>query len=310
MTGAGGFIGSHLAEALLQQQVTVVGVDSFTDYYDPALKRARWAVLSRHPRFHPLAADILRVDWKRVLLRVDRVFHLAGQPGVRGSFGTGFQAYLDNNIAATARLLQACREAGVERFVNASSSSVYGRVPLPAAEDGPTRPYSPYGVSKHAAEQLVRVAWENFGLSAVSLRFFTVYGPGQRPDMAFDRFLRAIAAGRPLTLFGTGAQTRDFTYVGDIVASLLLAADHAPAGSVYNVGGGHRVSLREVIAMMEEILGKTADLRFAPPQPGDVADTAADVRRIQHDLGWSPATPLIDGLRRQTQSLGSREAVR
>jgi len=303
ITGAAGFIGSHLSEALLEDGHDIIGIDSFTPYYDPEIKRQNWARLIEFSSFTGVIGDLRQIDLQNVLDRADVVFHLAGQPGVRGSFGDGFRDYLENNIQATARLLESARTARVGKFLYASSSSVYGRVPVPMSEDGRTRPFSPYGVTKHAAESLVRVAHENFAMWTVSLRFFTVFGPRQRPDMAFTRFIHNIMSGREIVVYGDGMQTRDFTYVGDVVAAILAAAAKAPAGSVYNVGGGHSETLRQSIRTMEEVIGRPARIRFVPAVPGDVPDTAADIRRIREDLGWAPATTLAEGIAEQVNAL-------
>lgn len=303
VTGAAGFIGSHLCEALLSEGHDVTGIDSFTSYYDPEIKRQNWSRLLEFASFTGVTKDLQDPGLSHILDHANVIYHLAGQPGVRGSFGPGFRDYVENNVAATANLLESARAAEVEKVVYASSSSVYGRVPLPMTEDGPTHPYSPYGVTKHAAEQLVRVAYENFGLWTVSLRFFTVYGPRQRPDMAFSRFIHNILNGRELVVYGDGTQTRDFTYVGDVIRALQIAAEKAPAGSVYNVGGGHREPLRRTIETMEEVIGRKARIRFVPAIPGDVPDTAAEIRKIQSELGWTPATTLNQGIHEQVNAL-------
>lgn len=303
ITGAAGFIGSHLVEASLAAGHQVVGVDSFTDYYEPAIKRAHWDCFARHPRFIPVPHPIAHPAFEDALAGTDIVFHLAGQPGVRASFGPEFRWYLENNVEATHRLLTLAEAASVPRIVYASSSSVYGRIPLPAREDGPTRPYSPYGVTKHAAESLVRVAAENGRLDTVSLRFFTVYGPRQRPDMAFHRFIRSISTGQPVTVYGDGRQTRDFTFVDDVVRAMWRAADHGRCGGTYNIGGGHRMSLNDTLTAIAEAIGKPADIRYGDPMPGDVPDTGGDISRAETELGWKPRTHIADGIRAQVESM-------
>src|SRR5579884_1513335 len=279
VTGAAGFIGSHLAEALAHAGHDVVGVDCFTDYYDPAEKQANARDLGVLRL--DLAEDELDLDG------VDGVFHLAGQPGVR-SFGEAFPLYLRRNVLATQRVFEACAQAGV-RVVFASSSSVYGdaeRYPTP--EDVIPRPVSPYGMTKLACEQLAYAYGCSFGLDVVALRYFTVYGPRQRPDMFFRRVCERLLDGGEFEIYGSGDQSRSFTYVDDVVRATRAALERAPAGAVYNVGGGEEASMREAIALLEEISGRTLAVRYVEAARGDMARTSADISRIRAELGWAP----------------------
>jgi UDP-glucuronate 4-epimerase len=299
VTGAAGFVGSHLVEALLDSGHEVVGIDAFTDYYPRDLKEANVTPARARPGCSFLELDLADADLTRLLANVDGVFHLAAQPGVRGSWGTTFAVYVRDNILATQRILEAAAQAGV-RVVQASSSSVYGNAEAyPTREDAHLQPVSPYGVSKVACESLAQAYAESIGLDVVSLRYFTVYGPRQRPDMAFSRIVGSLLNGKPFRLFGTGEQSRDFTYVDDAVAATLLAMSGAPVNRVYNVGGGSETTLAEVIATCERLSGKRLDVRAEPASAGDVRRTAADTTLIRSQLGWKPATPLEDGLRSQ-----------
>lgn len=286
--GAAGFIGSHLAEALQAAGHEVLGLDCFTDYYDPALKEENARGLDM--RRLDLAEDELDLS------ACDGVFHLAGQPGVR-SFGDVFPIYVRRNVLASQRVFEAAATAGV-RVVFASSSSIYGdaeRYPTP--EDTLPRPVSPYGITKLTCEHLARAYARSFGLDAVVLRYFNAYGPRQRPDMAFQRVVTALVEGGSFTLYGDGGQSRSFTYVADVVAATVLAMERAGAGTVYNVGGGQEATMNEALALLEEIAGRTLDLRHGPPVPGDQRRTKADTTRIRAELGWEPRTPLEAGLR-------------
>jgi UDP-glucose 4-epimerase len=283
-------------DRLLAEGCTVTGVDCFTDYYDPALKRANLAAALAHPRFRLVELDLGAADLAG-LPRVEVVFHQAAQAGVRASWGGHFAAYLHHNVLATQRLLERYRETALERFVYASSSSVYGEAErYPTDETMLPRPYSPYGVTKLAGEHLALLYARNFGMPAVALRYFTVYGPRQRPDMAFHRFCRALLAGEPITVYGDGRQSRDFTFIADAVEGNLRAWRAAKAEGVYNVGGGSQVEVLEAIRILEEALGVKATLRFEARQPGDPLRTRADASRIRADLGFAPATDIRQGL--------------
>ncbi len=308
VTGAAGFIGSHLSEALLARGRQVIGVDCFTDYYGRAVKESNLSVSLAHPGFRLVEADLVDVDLSRLLDGVDLIYHMAGQPGVRGSWGSQFEVYVRNNILATQRLLEASGAAGKIPVVYASSSSVYGNRPeMPLKESAAPAPISPYGVTKLAAEYLCRLYNDVYGLPTLSLRLFTVYGPRQRPDMAFRRFLKAAAAGQEIDLYGDGAQTRDFTYVADVVRAFLLAGERClardTAVQVVNVAGGTRASVNEVIAGIAALAGGNLSVRRLPAQPGDVRDTWADTRLAASTLGFHPEINLTAGLERQWQAL-------
>jgi UDP-glucuronate 4-epimerase len=300
VTGAAGFIGSHLAEALLQGGHEVLGVDSFTDYYDPALKEENAAGL-----------EVARVDLAEEDLEldgVDGVFHLAGQPGVR-SFGDVFEDYARRNLLASRRVFETAAAAGV-RVVFASSSSVYGDAEsYPTREDADLRPISPYGITKAGCEQLAYAYGKEFGLDAVLLRYFTVYGPRQRPDMALARIVEALARAAAFELYGDGLQSRSFTYVADGVEATIAAMERAQAGALYNVGGGAEATMREAIATLERLSGRTLELVEQPAAAGDVRRTSADTRRIEQDLGWRATTALEDGLRAQWEWASVRVAA-
>jgi UDP-glucuronate 4-epimerase len=304
VTGAAGFIGSHLAEALAAEGHEVVGVDSFTDYYDPELKEQNAAGLDI------VRADLAEDPLGELFAGAEGVFHLAGQPGVRASWGHDFEHYVRRNLLATQRVLEAAADMGV-RVVFASSSSVYGdaeRYPTP--ENAVPQPLSPYGITKLACEHLVRTYVRSGGLEAIVLRYFTVYGPRQRPDMAFTRMLHALAEGGAFEVYGDGSQSRGFTYVADAVAATVQAMGRAPAGAVYNVGGGSEASMLEAIAAAEQISGRTLEMRFLPVAVGDVRRTAADTTRIREALGWIPQVSLDDGLRAQWEWASSRVGAR
>ncbi|MFN2468578.1 MAG: NAD-dependent epimerase/dehydratase family protein [Gaiellaceae bacterium] len=303
VTGAAGFIGSHLAETLESAGHEVVGVDSFTDYYDPVLKQENARGLD--VRRLDLAVDPL----DDALAGAQGVFHLAGQPGVR-SFGDVFERYVTGNLLASQRLFEATVRTGA-RLVFASSSSINGDAEAhPTPEDAAPRPISPYGITKLACEHLVRAYATSFGLDAVVLRYFTVYGPRQRPDMAFTRIVEALAEGAPFELYGDGSRSRGFTFVGDAVAATAGAMQRAPAGAAYNVGGGSEATMREAIALCERVSGRTLDVRTRAEAAGDVRRTAADTSRIRADLGWVPTTPLETGLRAQWEWAVARVGAR
>jgi nucleoside-diphosphate-sugar epimerase len=306
VTGGAGFIGSHLSERLLEQGATVRAIDAFTDFYPRPLKERNLENLRGRAGYDFVEGDLRDVDLSTVLDGITHVFHLAAQAGVRKSWGRDFLTYTTNNVDATQRLLEAVKDRPLERFVYASSSSVYGdAVPIPMREDAMVQPVSPYGVTKLAAEHLCLLYTANFGVPTVSLRFFTVYGPRQRPDMGFHRFLRAALTGQPITLFGDGEQTRDFTYVDDIVAALVAAGQRGHSGGVYNIGGGSRVSINEVLAMVGRVTGRTVDIRREPAQKGDMRDTFADTSRAKAELGFAPSTHLEQGLRAEAEWLAA-----
>lgn len=306
VTGAAGFIGSHLCEDLLARGDEVVGVDCFLDNYARERKEEQVAGARASDRFELVEAAILDLDLAELLADVDRVFHLAALPGVRPSWGGAFEAYLANNVLSTQALLEACKGSDVQRFVFASSSSVYGDTDaLPMREGAATWPHSPYGVTKLAAEHMVRLYHRNFGVPTVSVRYFTVYGPRQRPDMAIQRFLIAARDGTPIRVFGDGGQSRDFTYVADTVEGTQRAAETGAPGSVYNIGGGSRVTLNELIAMIEAVTDTRLQVDREPGKPGDVRSTEADCDRARAELDFIPATSLRDGLMKHWQWLVS-----
>jgi UDP-glucuronate 4-epimerase len=286
VTGAAGFIGSHLAERLLIDGHDVIGVDSFTDYYDLALKEENAHALE--VRRLDLAAEDLNLSG------VDGVFHLAGQPGVR-SFGDVFERYVRRNLVASQRVFEAAARAEI-RVVFASTSSIYGdaeRYPTP--EDATPRPLSPYGITKLGCEHLARAYADSFGLDAVVLRYFTLYGPRQRPDMAIARIIDALARGGSFDLYGDGLQSRAFTYVRDGVDATIAAMERAPTGAIYNVGGGAEATIRQVIVTLERISSRTLKVVERAPAKGDARRTAPDTTRIERALGWRATTSLDEG---------------
>jgi nucleoside-diphosphate-sugar epimerase len=297
VTGAAGFIGSHLAEKLLAEGHTVRGVDKFLGNYPRRFKEWNLAQFSRHPRFQFIERDLVDLDLAELLRDVTYVFHQAAQPGVRSSWGQEFVEYTHNNILATQRLLEASKKSAVKKFVYASSSSVYGDTEdLPMRESGITRPVSPYGVSKLSAEQLCYLYWKEFGVPTVALRYFTVYGPRQRPDMFFHILMRAHHREQEIPVYDDGKQSRDFTFCADIVAGNVAAALYPGAGEVFNLGGGSRTTIDEVVGMVEEISGRKLKVKRLARQQGDVRHTAAEIAEARAKLGFQPQVELFDGL--------------
>lgn len=298
VTGVAGFIGSHLAEALLTAGHTVTGVDAFTDYYPRWIKERNLQGLLGRPGFRLEVGDLLALDLSTLLAEVDWVFHHAAQAGVRASWGSSFDGYVRDNVVATQRLLEAAKGTPLRKVIYASSSSVYGDAErFPTPEDTLPRPVSPYGVTKLAAEHLCHLYWRNYGVPAVSLRYFTVYGPRQRPDMAFHIFGKALLTGSPISVYGDGQQTRDFTFISDAIAANLAAADRGAPGETYNIGGGSRVSLMEVLGALEEATGQKPDLRFGDAQQGDARHTAAAIDKARAQLGYMPKVGIGEGIR-------------
>lgn len=298
VTGGAGFIGSHLSERLLDQGAHVRAVDAFTDFYPRPLKERNLAALRDRDRYEFIEGDLRQVDLAELLDGITHVFHLAAQAGVRRSWGAEFQVYTGLNVDATQRLLEACVGRPIQRLVYASSSSVYGdEVAIPMVETALPQPVSPYGVTKLAAEQLCHLYFVNYQVPTVSLRYFTVYGPRQRPDMGFNRFFTAVLDGKPLVQFGDGLQTRDFTFVADAVKATADAAVRGVPGRVYNIGGGARVSLREVFDLIARVSGRQVTIDRQGPHKGDMRDTYADTSRAQADLGFAPSVTLEEGLR-------------
>jgi nucleoside-diphosphate-sugar epimerase len=310
VTGAAGFIGSHLSGALLEHGAQVIGLDCFTDYYPRAMKESNLAHNRGRQGFRFIEARIQDADLPQVLDGVTHVFHLAAQAGVRKSWGKDFQTYTQNNVEASQQLLEACIGRPLHRFMYASSSSVYGdNAAIPMREDALPQPLSPYGVTKLAAEQLCYLYFANHGVPTTSVRYFTVYGPRQRPDMGFHRFLRAAIDGDPITLYGDGEQTRDFTFVRDAVAATMAAGDRGVPGRAYNVGGGSRVTINQVLEMIGRIAGKQLDVRREPTQKGDMRDTYADTGLAKADLGFAPSVTLEEGIEAEYRWLATTPAI-
>ena len=305
VTGAAGFIGSTLCDRLLADGADVIGLDCFTDYYPRHMKERNLSTALKQPRYRFIESPIQDVDLVAMFGDRTHIFHLAAQAGVRRSWGRDFGIYTVNNIEATQILLEAALHMpAIQRVVYSSSSSVYGdRVAMPMREDALPQPVSPYGVSKLAAEQLCYLYFANFGVPTVSLRYFTVYGPRQRPDMGFHKFLRATRLGEPITVFGDGDQTRDFTFVSDAVNANVLAATRGVPGRVYNIGGGSRVSVNDVLKMIERVAGKPPIIKVDPAQKGDMRHTCADTSLAQADLGYAPTVGLEEGLTAEYQWL-------
>lgn len=303
VTGCAGFIGSHLVEALNARGCSVVGVDAFIDNYPRALKERNLARCGGDDGLRFLELDLADAPVEPLLEGIDGVFHLAARPGVRGSWGPTFEAYVRDNVLATQRLFEGAAAQGI-RVVYASSSSVYGDATgYPLREDTQLAPVSPYGMTKLAGEVLASTYGRSRGLDAVGLRYFSVYGPRQRPDMAFSLMLRCLLENRPFPLLGSGRQTREFTYVGDVVAATLAAMLRAPAGRVYNVGGGGEISVLESMAVCERIVGRRLHVQHTAPIAGEARRTSADVRRAAADLDWRPTTSLEAGLEAQVGEL-------
>ena len=304
ITGVAGFIGSTLAERLLDDGADVVGIDCFTDYYPREAKERNLKTARGHQRFRFVESRVQDADLAAMLADRTHVFHLAAQAGVRKSWGKDFEIYTVNNIEATQVLLEACTRTKIERLVYASSSSVYGDDrPMPFREDTLPQPVSPYGVSKLAAEQLCYLYFANYGVPTVSLRYFTVYGPRQRPDMAFHKFLRATLLGDPITVYGDGEQTRDFTFVADIASATAAAAVRGVPGRVYNIGGGSRVSVNDVLEMIRRVSGRQPLVAADESQKGDMRHTWAETRLARTDLGFVPSVELEQGLAAEYQWL-------
>jgi nucleoside-diphosphate-sugar epimerase len=308
ITGVAGFIGSHLAEKLLASGHEVVGVDKFLDNYARRFKDSNLTGFANHPAFSFVSEDLANIELSQLLAGTDYLFHLAAQPGVRSSWGQEFSQYAHNNILATQLLLEACKRVKVRKFVYASSSSVYGDTEdLPMREDGGTRPVSPYGVSKLAAEHLCYLYSKAYGIPTVSLRFFTVYGPRQRPDMFFHILMRRLLLDDEIPLYDDGQQSRDFTYCADIVEGLVAAAFYPGCGEVFNLGGGSETTLLNAIQLVENISGRKAKLTRFDRQSGDVRHTRASLNQAKKKLGYKPLVSLEEGLSHQwewTAALG------
>jgi nucleoside-diphosphate-sugar epimerase len=302
VTGAAGFIGSHLTERLLAAGNEVVGIDCFTDYYERARKEKNLELSRDHAKFSFEELDLVDADLAPVLDGAELVYHLAGQPGVRPSWGNQFDQYVRDNVIATQRLLECLKGKPIRRLVFAGSSSVYGDAEMfPTKESALPRPVSPYGVTKLAAEHLTHLYTRNFGIPAVSVRYFTVYGPRQRPDMAFARFMQALSDGEEIEVYGDGEQTREFTYVSDAVEGTIRAAGADVVGQIFNLGGGSRVTVNQVLATLEEISNIKVRRQNLPAAPGDPRHTGASINLARERLGWEPRVSLREGLAKQWQ---------
>ena len=309
VTGAAGFIGSHLSESLLADGHEVTGVDAFTDYYARATKEANLEACRGHRSFRLLEGRLQDMDLRPVLEGAGQVFHLAAQAGVRASWGREFAHYTDHNVLGTQRLLERYKGSRLERFVYASSSSVYGDAErYPTDEAMLPHPFSPYGVTKLAGEHLTLLYGRNFGVPVAALRYFTVYGPRQRPDMAFHRFARAMLAGEPITVHGDGRQSRDFTFIADAIEANVRAWRRSATQGVYNVGGGSQVEVLQAIAILERALGVKAVLQFEPRPPGDPLRTRADATRMRADLDFVPGVGIEQGLNAEAEWVRTRYA--
>ncbi|MGD8414625.1 MAG: NAD-dependent epimerase/dehydratase family protein [Candidatus Latescibacterota bacterium] len=302
VTGVAGFIGSHLAEELLSTGADVVGIDSLTDYYDIRLKQQNLDHLTARSHFTFVPESLNETDLHALLDGVDFVFHQAAQAGVRASWGTQFEDYIDCNVRATQKLCEAAKNKRLKKFVYASSSSVYGDTDaLPMTEDAVARPVSPYGVTKLDAENMCLLYKKSDGLPAVCLRYFTVYGPRQRPDMAFHKFLKSAMTGAPVEVYGNGEQTRDFTFISDIVAANILAMRYTGNEAIFNIGGGSRVSINHVLDIIGRYARGDFDVRYKDSEKGDVKHTYADTSRARKELSYDPQTRLEDGIQREAE---------
>ena len=311
VTGVCGFIGSHLAERLLDSGYDVLGIDCYLDNYSRELKEQNLKILERKSNFSFLEDNIISLNIEEILNGVNGVFHQAAIAGVRASWGKNFQTYLENNILATQLLLEASKGRKIDKFVYASSSSVYGdSTELPVKEDSPTVPISPYGVTKLGGEKLAVLYHKNFDVPTVSLRYFTVYGPRQRPDMGIHKFISSTVRGEDIEIYGDGEQTRDFTYVDDIVEANILAFEKGRNGGIYNIGGASRIKLIDCINLIKEISNKSTDVKFCPVQKGDAKHTFSDISKAREELGYIPKVGIEDGLKNHYDWLANKvEAV-
>jgi nucleoside-diphosphate-sugar epimerase len=302
VTGAAGFIGSHLCEALLRRGIQVYAVDSLTSYYDPGIKERNLRSLTSKSGFEFKRADIIDLTRGEVPPDISQIFHLAGQPGVRASWGNTFHDYVVRNISATQHLLEIATALPLESFFYSSSSSVYGNSnKIEFSEEDALHPFSPYGVTKLAGEHLVNAYHYNFGVPVVSARYFTVFGPRQRPDMAFHQMIRAAVDRSEFTVYGDGEQTRDFTFVDDIVEGSIACAEKGMRGGVYNLGGNNLASVNSVVCSIEKIMNRELHVRRIQIAKGDVRSTRASIRKAGSDFGYRPSVSLEDGLRAQVE---------
>ena len=298
VTGCAGFIGSNLTDRLLAEGHEVIGMERFSNYYSRELKERNIASARQSPSFTLVEADIAEME---EFPDVDVVFHLSAQAGVRASWGKSFDIYTRDNIQATQRLLEFYKDRDLDKFVYSSTSSVYGDSELPFREDRMLRPISPYGVSKLAAENLCYLYWKNYGLPTVALRYFTVYGPRQRPDMGINRFANAILKGDLITIYGDGEQTRDFTFVDDVVRANILAAQSGVSGEAFNIAGGKRISVNDLIALISEKAGRSAKVEHVGKEKGDAAHTLADASKAERMLGWTAEVGIEEGIERSVE---------
>lgn len=298
VTGCAGFIGSTLTDRLLNDGYKVIGIDRFSDYYPRKTKEQNLSSAMRHHNFSFVEEDIIQME---KFPHVDYVFHLAAQAGVRSSWGKNFDVYTRDNIQATQRLLEYYKDQKIKKFVYSSSSSVYGDLELPMREDRMVQPVSPYGVTKLAAEHLCKLYWKNYGVPTISLRYFTIFGPRQRPDMAINKFVQAIMHGHEIPIYGNGMQTRDFTYVDDAIRANILSATSEIAGEIFNIGGGNCISVIDLVRAIEDLTGKTALFHYIERQKGDVKDTLADTGKAEKLLGWQARVTIDEGLERYVE---------
>ena len=308
VTGVAGFIGSHLAQALLKEGANVIGIDQFNDYYDRQIKHNNISKLKQYSGFKPITANIQDLDWQELLQSVDVVYHQAAQAGVRASWGRDFHHYTERNINATQIILEGAKKVNsLKRIVYASSSSIYGdAVTMPTPETLCPQPVSPYGITKLAGERLCRLYQQNFGVPVTALRYFTVYGPRQRPDMAFHKFFKASIDHEAISIYGDGQQTRDYTYVSDVVAANLAAGKVPEAiGEVFNIGGGSRVTLIELLEILEQVIGHPIKKNYVEKAAGDARHTSADVTKAYKILNYVPQVSLKEGLAKEWQWIKS-----
>lgn len=309
VTGAAGFIGSHLTERLLNDGFKVVGIDCFTDYYPKSIKMGNIDKALKNKNFTLIKKDILEIDLSSIIKGTDYIFHQAAQPGVRKSWGNNFSVYVKDNILATQALLEALVDVKIKKLIFASSSSVYGDAEkYPTKESFTPKPVSPYGVTKLAAENLCYLYAKTRNIPIVSLRYFSVYGPRQRPDMGFNRFINSIAGNKDLIVYGNGKQTRDFTYISDVINANINAMDcRCSPGEAFNIGGGCEISVLDSIKLLEKISGKKAKIRFLASQIGDVLHTAADISRAKHVMDYKPKIKIEAGLEKEYEWLQSQK---
>jgi UDP-glucose 4-epimerase len=300
VTGCAGFIGSHLCERLIKEGFEVIGIDCLSNYYPVWIKLKNLENLKKEKNFKFLRSKLENLNLKEILKQIDYIFHLAAQPGVRKSWGNDFQIYAEANILATQKLLEIAKSLSLKKFIFASSSSVYGICPdLPMKESSPLFPLSPYGVTKLAAEKLCFLYYKNFNLPIISLRYFTVYGPRQRPDMAFHKFMKSILFNEEIIIFGDGNQTRDFTYIDDVVEATLQAAFNGKNGEIYNIGGGNQIKINDVLYLLEEITKKKIKYKNIEAQKGEMLHTLALINKAKKDLNFAPKTNLQEGLQKE-----------